>query len=70
MEKVKQRLQYTIRILNSHKQFIEMAYDEDEARRNVAQMMLLQDGFKPGSDGFEEKLMTYMRERLRLVYIR
>ena len=70
MEKVKQRFQYTIRILNSHKQFIEMAYDEEEARQNIAQMMLLQDGCKPEEDGFEEKLQTYMRERLRLVYIR
>ena len=70
MEKNKQRLQYTFRILGSHMQFIEMGYDEEEARKSVATIVLLKDGHQKDDHDFEEKLQACMQEKLRLVYIR
>ncbi|MDX2302173.1 MAG: hypothetical protein NW226_05200 [Microscillaceae bacterium] len=70
MEKKQEMFQYTLRVLNSYQQFIEMAYSEEQARKQVALILLGKEGIHPNHPQFEAMLKDCMQERLKLVYIR
>jgi|GEM_PF-5654866 len=65
-----QKLQYTFRVIDSHLQFMEVAFSENEARKSVAETLLLREGFDPNSPDFLIKTEEYMTSKLKLVYIR
>lgn len=65
-----QKLQYTLRVIGSHLQFMEVAHSENEARKAVAQALLLKEGIDPNSPDFSNKTEEYMISKLKLVYVR
>ena len=66
----KQKTQYTLRVIDSHLQFMEVAYSEEEARKAVAKILLKNEGIAPDDPSFSAKMEEYMTSKLKLVYTR
>lgn len=65
-----QKLQYTFRVIDSHLQFMEVAFSENEARKAIAESLLIREGLDPKGPAFSNKTEEYMTSKLKLVYVR
>lgn len=65
-----QKNQYTFRVIDSHLQFMEVAFSENEARKTVAQTLLVREGMDANAPDFSTKTEECMVARLKLVQIR
>jgi len=66
----KQKNQYTFRVIGSHLQFMEVAFSENEAKRAVAESLLVKEGIDPNAPDFSAKVEECMDARLKLVQVR
>ncbi|MDP5169307.1 MAG: hypothetical protein NWR72_03620 [Bacteroidia bacterium] len=65
-----QKNQYTFRVSGTVEQYMENAFSEEEAKRQLGALLLQKDGVSPQSPEYQKLLSAYTTERLRMVYVR